>query len=737
MEKNKLKKAERFRLRLFHKILGLIILVIVSSGLGSIMSAMVSSEKLESTISERMIAAFENVFTNVESLFTDFQKIAEQGVRETSGLVALDEIKNIAQKSQDKFHSYAQKMITEVGEDVGVSVDDLEETMGEGFDSTLIVASNSIGGIIKESVKSQEVLGQVANFRVEALIQTSLDGFNKVEEELSNFKQRMNSLTMGFQEEIDDNTIRIVASLGSGLNQEDAVSVDEVRSQIMLLQEEVKSKIASANEEIYNKVHEDISRIVRVLKEQMRLMDLKMKSDGEQEKIISSAILGGLFEKSIAQVIEIQTQARDRTLILEDNLSKKIDGLKIDLPRELKAYGEEMRKEMDARTAETVKGASDVIEGARASLNRSQEEAMTKLNDIQNSSIIETKQSIQGIGKGVLIALILAMALMALFFIGLSIIIVARSITNPIAKLQQRANVMGTGDLTREVSIDTNDEIGELAGAFNGLIGSLRTVITQIRDAGFQITSSASQINASAEQQVSGAAEQSTAVSEVSVTIKELATSASQIAENAENVAKIAEKTLFGMQEINTRVDQTAKKILILGERSQSIGSITKLIDNIAEQTNLLALNAAIEAARAGEAGKGFAVVAQEVRKLAERSSESTNEIRQLITEIQGETNSTIMEIENSTKWVAAGLDMVKDTTRVAKEISLATQQQKTASNQVVRAMQNIDSVTKQFVSSTKQATSSIAKLNELSQNLKLVIGGFKLEENEKDSKSS
>jgi methyl-accepting chemotaxis protein len=185
------------------------------------------------------------------------------------------------------------------------------------------------------------------------------------------------------------------------------------------------------------------------------------------------------------------------------------------------------------------------------------------------------------------------------------------------------------------------------------------------------------------------------------------------------------------MQEINTKVNDTARKILSLGEKSQSIGNITKLIDDIAEQTNLLALNAAIEAARAGDVGRGFAVVAQEVRKLAERSSESTEEIRQIINEIQAETNSTIMSIEGSTKWVKKGLEMMEDTAKSAKEISIATQQQKFASEQVVEAMREIDSVTKQFVASTRQAAAAAAQLNKLSEELKAAIVGFKLEAEE------
>jgi methyl-accepting chemotaxis protein len=217
----------------------------------------------------------------------------------------------------------------------------------------------------------------------------------------------------------------------------------------------------------------------------------------------------------------------------------------------------------------------------------------------------------------------------------------------------------------------------------------------------------------------------------VTTTIEELNTTATRIAKNAENVARIAADTLGGMQEINVKVNDTARKILSLGEKSQSIGNITKLIDDIADQTNLLALNAAIEAARAGEVGRGFAVVAQEVRKLAERSSESTEEIRQLINEIQGETNATILSIEGSTNWVRKGLEMIEETAKSAKEISVATQQQNFASEQVVQAMREIDSVTKQFVSSTRQATASAAQLSTLSEELKNAISDFKLEAEE------
>jgi methyl-accepting chemotaxis protein len=289
---------------------------------------------------------------------------------------------------------------------------------------------------------------------------------------------------------------------------------------------------------------------------------------------------------------------------------------------------------------------------------------------------------------------------------------------------------VANGDLTvRATEVSYNELIAKLGNIINQVILKFKALIGT---AGVQIVSSAAQIRSAAEMQAAGAAEQSSTVAEVSATVEELATSACRIAENVDNVAKAAERTLAGIKEISVRTDQTAKKMLFLGEKSQSIGSITSLIDGIAEQTNLLALNAAIEAARAGEAGRGFAVVAQEIRKLAERSSESTQEIRHFINEIQTETSSTVMGIEESTKWVAKGLEMMQDTAKAAKEISLATNQQKSASEQVVQAVKGIGTVTRQFVASTKQMAQSAAELTKVSKGLETVIGGFKLNKNEK-----
>ncbi|MBI1870017.1 MAG: methyl-accepting chemotaxis protein [Chlamydiae bacterium] len=258
------------------------------------------------------------------------------------------------------------------------------------------------------------------------------------------------------------------------------------------------------------------------------------------------------------------------------------------------------------------------------------------------------------------------------------------------------------------------------------LIVLFLTTVPVMREAMTQIAFSTNQLQITAQEQSSGATEQSSTIAEVTSTMEELAQTASRIATNAQTLAHAVDASLKGMQLINEKVDAMAKRMMSLGEKSQSIGNITKIIDELAGQANLLALNASIEAARAGEGGRAFAIVASEVRKLAERSNESTQDIRNLITEIQGETNAVIMGVEDSTKTAAKGLEQINQTVSVIKEITLATQQQKSASDQITQAMRNIDEVVKQFATSSKQTAAAVEQLNRLSGQVKVMVGGFK-----------
>lgn len=253
----------------------------------------------------------------------------------------------------------------------------------------------------------------------------------------------------------------------------------------------------------------------------------------------------------------------------------------------------------------------------------------------------------------------------------------------------------------------------ELAGAL-GRLSDRDDLLARLRSTSSVLGGVAGELRTAARDAAAVTSEQSAAVAQTSATIEELAVTAGAIADNMHTVSEAAGQTGDTMRDMREKVGAIAERALSLGERAQKIGEILELINDVAEQTNLLALNAAIEAARAGEAGKGFAVVAAEVRKLAERSVESTESIATIISAVQDETNATIMATEQGTRQAGEVADLMASTAAMLEESILATQQQKSAADQVDAAVGQIREAADRLAAQQKRWAATSEQLEAL-----------------------
>jgi len=364
-------------------------------------------------------------------------------------------------------------------------------------------------------------------------------------------------------------------------------------------------------------------------------------------------------------------------------------------------------------------------------------------------------------------------------------LIMTQRIIKPINLLQKELTQLAQsgGDLTHSIAIKSKDEIGQLANTVNAFLASLREIMSHVMSSAQQVAVSSKELTANAEQSAraanqvavsissvaNGANEQLTAANETSTIVLQMSAGIQSVAVNTTQAAKqsaeaaikakdggnTVAKAVSQMAYIEDTVNSSAEAVATLGERSKEIGEIVNTISGIAGQTNLLALNAAIEAARAGEQGRGFAVVASEVRKLAEQSNEAAQKIAEMIGEIQGDTDKAIVAMNDGTREVkngaevvnaagAAFQDIVELISQVSAQvdaISVAIQQIANGSQKIVGSVKKIDDFSKTSASeaqtvsaateeqsaSIEEIASSSEALSKLGQELQAAVVKFRV----------
>jgi twitching motility protein PilJ len=323
-----------------------------------------------------------------------------------------------------------------------------------------------------------------------------------------------------------------------------------------------------------------------------------------------------------------------------------------------------------------------------------------------------------------------------------------------ILKLLDEMSALADGDLTVEAEV-TDQITGAIADSVNFAVMEMRELVSQINRASIEVANeselavnnaqSVSKSNMTQAAQISSAA---TLMQSVSSSMREMseqanssATMAAESIQAASRGTQAVRDTITGMDDMREQIQETSKRIKRLGESSQRIGDIVALIDDIAEQTNILSLNAAIQASMAGEAGRGFAVVSDEVQSLAERSTEATKKIAELVTTIQNDTNDAVLSMEKATQQVVAGTRVADSAGTALSEIENVSQRLSglidgisRESNQQAEVVNKVsEEVTQVSDSSTdtsrkaQDSANSIAKLLELAKDLETSVSRFKL----------
>ncbi len=308
----------------------------------------------------------------------------------------------------------------------------------------------------------------------------------------------------------------------------------------------------------------------------------------------------------------------------------------------------------------------------------------------------------------IITASVVIMAIIVIFIVANS---VARPINLVVEGLRDAAE--GEGDLTKRLTVQSRDEVGELAACFNTFVEKVQTIISDIQANISTLNSSASSLSELSENLSAGSNDSSQRSNTVATAAVEMDNNMNSVAAACEQASDNVNVVASAIEEMNTTVaeiadstgkargvtkdavektNSTSQRMTELGSAAQEISKVTETITDISEQTNLLALNATIEAARAGEAGKGFAVVANEIKELAKQTAEATLEIRQRIDAIQSSTTTTVTEMKQINT-------VINDVNSIVTNIASAVEEQATSTDEIA--------------SNVAQAAKGIAKVNE------------------------
>lgn len=484
--------------------------------------------------------------------------------------------------------------------------------------------------------------------------------------------------------------------------------------------------------------------------------------------------VASIDEQSLDEAAKAESELRDRLeriAALDDELGEATDVVLIYLEQFNDATDLAYRSASDEAGAGSAVGAMGQAQSSVSAMNsmfealieqaglavKESSESVLSINSSVSATaeqVLASAQAVESQGEALNQRVILILAVAALVTL-VAAIWLALSISRPLARLAKViTGIEESGDLSQRVKYEGKDEMGDIGRALNAMLIKFSGIVRELAESADKLASAARESAGASEnthismQQLQSETDQvATASNEMAVTVKGIndhtsdAVSQAQLAQEAcEEGQQIVARTMLSLEALTDQIQGSAEAVQVLERNAESIGSVLEVIRSVAEQTNLLALNAAIEAARAGEAGRGFAVVADEVRTLAQRTGKSTDEISDIIAQLQADTRTAAAQMSGSrdsaaetlghsggtTTAIEKILTSVKAINQTNEQISTATDEQTGAAENIDRSIVNISRLTGSVSDAANRTAQASADLQRMMENLQQLVVQFK-----------